>query len=73
MSDRLADKDTIIAEKQSRIAELKDTIAAQEGIIKARDARILELERQLAVATTSDITRYPFKVGVAEEREQTKI
>ena len=73
MSDRLADKDTIIAEKQSRIAELKDTIAAQEEIIKARDARIFELERQLAVATTSDITRYPFKVGVAEEREQTKI
>lgn len=73
MADRLSDKDAIIAEKQSRIAELKDTIAAQEEIIKARDAHILELERQLAVATTSDITRYPFKVGVSEEREQTKI
>ena len=42
-------------------------------IIKARDARIVDLERQLAVATTSDFTRYPFKVGVAEEREQTKM
>ena len=66
MEDRLAEKD-------ARIAELKDTIAAKEEIIKARDARIVDLERQLAVATTSDITRYPFKVGVAEEREQTEM
>ena len=66
MSDRLADKDTIIAEKQSRIADLERTI-------KDKDARIVSLERQLAVATTSDITRYPFKVGVAEELEQTKM
>ena len=66
MSDRLADKDTIIAEKQSRIADLERTI-------KDKDARIVSLERQLAAATTGDITRYPFKVGVAEEREQTKM
>jgi transcriptional regulator with XRE-family HTH domain len=66
MEDRLAEKD-------ARIAELKDTIAAKEEIIKARDARIVDLERQLAVATTSDITRFPFKVGVAEEMEQTKM
>jgi chromosome segregation ATPase len=62
-----------LAEKDARIAELKDTIAAKEEIIKALDARIVDLERQLAVATTSDITRFPFKVGVAEEMEQTKM
>jgi len=66
MSDRLADKDTIIAEKQSRIADLERTI-------KDKEARIVDLERQLAAATTGDITHYPFKVGVAEEREQTKM
>jgi len=66
MEERLAEKDV-------RIAELKDTIAAKEEIIKARDARIIDLERQLAIATTSDITRFPFKGGVAEEMEQPKI
>ena len=66
MYDRLADKDTIIAEKQSRIADLERTI-------KDKEARIVDLERRLAAATTGDITRYPFKVGVAEEREQTKM
>lgn len=66
MEERLAEKDV-------RIAELKDTIAAKEEIIKARDSRIIELERQLAVATTGDLSRFPFKVGVAEELEQTKM
>lgn len=66
MEERLAEKDV-------RIAELKDTIAAKEEIIKARDARIIDLERQLAIATTSDITHFPFKGGVAEEMEQPKI
>lgn len=66
MADRLAEKDF-------RIVELQQTIADKVEIIKARDARIIELERQLAVAATSDIARYPFNVGVAEEREQTKI
>ena len=62
-----------LAEKSATIAALQRTIADKEEIIKTRDARINELERQLAVATTSDITRFPFKVGVAEELEQTKM
>lgn len=53
-------------EKDIRIAELKDTIAAKEEIIKARDARIIELERQLAAAATSDLSRYPFSIGAAD-------
>ena len=60
MEERLAEKDT-------RIAELKQTIADKIEIIKERDARILTLERQLAAVSTSDIERYPFSVGVADD------
>lgn len=73
MADRLADKDTIIAEKQSRIADLERTVAAKEEIIKAREARIVDLERQLAAAATSDLSRYPFTMGAAEENKQPNI
>ena len=62
-----------LAEKSATIAALQRTIADKEEIIKARDARINELERKLAAATTGDLSRYPFKVGVAEELEQTKM
>jgi len=66
MEERLAEKDV-------RIAELKDTIAAKEEIIKARDARIITLERQLAAATTGDLSRYPFTMGAAEDEKQPNI
>ena len=62
-----------LAEKDARIAELKDTIAAKEEIIKARDARIITLERQLADAATSDLSRYPFTIGAAEDKNQPNI
>ena len=70
LSDDLKKKEIEMAE---RLAEKDAHIAALERTIKDKEARIVDLERQLAVATTSDITRYPFKVGVAEEREQTKM
>lgn len=73
MSDRLADKDTIIAEKKSRIESLKRTIADKDAIIRARDARIIELERKLADAATSDLSRYPFTIGAAEDNKQPNI
>ena len=60
-----------LAEKDARIAELKDTIASKEEIIKARDARIIALERQLAAATTGDLSRYPFTMGAAEDEKTT--
>ena len=69
----LAAKDETIETLKARIVDLQQTIADKVDIIKAREARIVELERQLAAATTGDITRYPFKVGVAEELEQTKM
>jgi hypothetical protein len=73
MTDRLADKDTIIAEKQARIDDLEHTVAAKEEIIKARDAEIINLKRQLAAATTGDLSRYPFTMGAAEDNKQPNI
>ena len=60
-------------EKDTRIAELKDTIAAKEEIIKAREDRIATLERQLAAVTTGDLSRYPFTMGAAEDEKQPNI
>ncbi len=60
-------------EKDIRIAELKDTIASKEEIIKAREARIVELERQLAAAATSDLSRYPFSFGAADGRNRPDV
>lgn len=62
-----------LAEKSATIAALQRTIADKEEIINTRDDRINELERKLAAATTGDLSRYPFKVGVAEELKQTKM
>ena len=62
-----------LAEKDARIADLLRTIADKEEIIKARDARIIALERQLAAATTGDLSRYPFTMGAAEERNKQNI
>ena len=68
MSDRLADKDAIIAEKQSRIADLEQTVAAKDAIIRERDVRILELERRITQSNADDLSKYPYTIGVAEER-----
>ena len=65
MEDRLAEKNT-------RIADLQRTIADKEELIKARDTEIINLKRQLAAATTSDLSRYPFVIGTAEDNKQTK-
>lgn len=57
-----------LAEKDARIADLQRTIADKIEIIKARDARIIALERQLAASATGDLSRYPFTMGAADER-----
>ena len=69
----LAAKDETIDSLKSRIADLQRTIADKEEIIKAREARIITLERQLADAATSDLSRYPFTIGAAEDGKRTKI
>ncbi len=62
-----------LAEKDARIADLQRTIADKEEIIKARDAQIIALERQLSAATTGDLSRYPFTMGAADERNKQNI
>jgi transcriptional regulator with XRE-family HTH domain len=66
MADRLADKDTIIAEKQARIVALEQTVADKDAIIKSRDNKILYLESKLAASQVDDIENYPFAIGAAE-------
>jgi hypothetical protein len=73
MADRLADKDTIIAEKQARIVALEQTVADKDAIIRARDASILELERKIANLNASDLSRYPFAIGAAEPEKRTNV
>jgi chromosome segregation ATPase len=62
-----------LAEKDARIADLQRTIADKENMIKSRDSRIITLERQLAAATTGDLSRYPFTVGAAEYQDKSKM
>ncbi len=69
----LAAKDETIETLKTLNAALQRTIADKEEIIKARDARIITLERQLAAATTSDLSRYPFTMGAAEDNKQPNI
>ena len=69
----LAAKDETIETLKILNASLQRTIADKEEIIKARDARIITLERQLAAATTGDLSRYPFTMGAAEDNKQPNI
>ena len=69
----IAAKDETIINLKERIKDLQRTIADKEEIIKAREARIVALERQLAAATTDDLSGYPFAFGAAEHKEQPKI
>ena len=62
-----------LAEKSATIAALQHTIADKEEIIKARDARIADLERQLAAARMSDIDNYHFPIGAAEDNKRPNI
>ena len=68
----IAAKDETIESLKSRITDLQRTIADKEEIIKAREARIVALERQLASASMSDIERYPFTIGAAEDINEPK-
>jgi len=71
MADRLSDKDTIIAEKQALIVALEQTIVDKNEIIRARNARIADLERRVAQANVDDLSSYPFTIGAAENIRST--
>jgi len=62
-----------LAEKSATIAALQHTIADKEEIIKARDARIADLERQLAAGRMVDIDNYHFPIGAAEDNKRPNI
>lgn len=61
-----------LADRDARIVELKNTIEDKITIIKAREARIVELEQKIAKMQFSDIDNYPFAIGTAEERQTRK-
>ena len=69
----LAAKDEAISALKDRIVDLQQTIADKVEIIKARDARIADLERQLAAVRMSDMDNYPFSIGAAEGEIQPNI
>jgi hypothetical protein len=69
----LAAKDETIETLKARIVDLQRTIDDKVEIIKARDALIITLERQLAAATTGDLSHYPFTVGAAEYQDKSKM
>lgn len=70
LTDDLKKKEIEMAE---RLAEKDAHIAALERTIKDKESRIVDLERQLAVATTSDLSHYHFTMGVAEDNKQPNI
>ena len=64
----IAAKDETIDSLKSRIADLQRTIADKDEIIRTRDSRILELELRIAQSNADDLSKYPYTIGVAEER-----
>jgi len=61
-------KDDLIQSLRDQLAVKDQLISDKNALIRASDSRILELERQLAAAATSDISRYPFTIGAAEDK-----
>ena len=69
----LAAKDETIGTLKARIVDLQRTIDDKVEIIKAREARILELERLIAQSNTDDLSKYPYTIGVAEHSDKPNI
>jgi transcriptional regulator with XRE-family HTH domain len=62
----------IIAAKDETIASLRRELDAKNETIALQRSRIAELERQIAESTQSDLSRYPFTIGTAEDSKRTK-
>ena len=69
----LAAKDETIETLKARIVDLQRTIDDKVEIIKAREARILELERRIAQSNADDLSKYPYTIGVAEHSDKPNI
>lgn len=52
--------------KDDLIQSLRDQLAVKDQLIRARDSRILELERRIAQLNADDLSKYPYTIGVAE-------
>ena len=63
----------LLAAKDETIASLRRELDAKNETITLQRSRITELERQLAAATTGDLSRYPFSIGAAEYQDKSKI
>ena len=72
IQERMADKDAFIDSLKAHIAALERTVADKDTIIKDRESRIVALERQLASASMSDIERYPFTIGAADDGDRPR-
>jgi transcriptional regulator with XRE-family HTH domain len=69
----LAAKDETIETLKARIADLQQTIADKIELIRARDARILELERRIDQLNADDLSNYHFPIGAAEHSDKPNI
>jgi len=63
----------LLAAKDETIASLHRELDAKNETIALQRSRIADLERQLAAATTGDLSRYPFTMGAAEDNKQPQI
>ena len=63
----------IIAAKDETIASLKRELDAKNETIALQRSRIAELERQTAASTLSDLSRYPFNIGAAEDNKRSTL
>jgi transcriptional regulator with XRE-family HTH domain len=69
----LAAKDETIETLKARIADLQQTIADKIELIRARDSRILELERRIAQLNADDLSNYHFPIGAAEHSDKPNL
>ena len=63
----------LLAAKDETIDSLRRELDAKNETITLQRSRIADLERQLAAATTGDLSRYPFTMGAAEDNKQPNI
>jgi hypothetical protein len=61
-------KDDLIQSLRDQLAANDQLISDKDALIRARDSRILELERRIAQLNADDLSHYHFPIGAADER-----
>ena len=59
--------------KDDLIQSLRDQLAVKDQLIRARDSRILELERRIAQLNADDLSNYHFPIGAAEQSDKPNL